>query len=82
MVEILVRLRALLAVAGPVRKAVGSVLGGATGVGVGEVLNAVGWHLPTPVDAAFAVVLAAAGTWLAPPNKPKAAPAAQTPPVG
>lgn len=70
----------LLAALAPVRKLAGSVLGGATGVGVAAVLDAVGWHLPTAVDGAIAVVLAAAGTWLAPANAPKpTAPAA--PPV-
>ena len=63
------RLRALAA---PVKKLLGSILGGATGVGVAAALDAVGWHLPTSVDGAIAVLLAALGTWLAPANAPKA----------
>ncbi|MEV8610309.1 hypothetical protein AB0383_20680 [Amycolatopsis sp. NPDC051373] len=56
----------------PVRKSVGTALGGATGVGVAEVLDAVGVHVATPVAAALALVLATVGTYLAPSNKPTA----------
>jgi hypothetical protein len=71
----------LLTALAPVRKLAGSVLGGATGVGVAEALNAVGWHLPTAIDGALAVLLAAVGTWLAPANSKPAASAPPVPPA-
>lgn len=55
----------------PIRKAVGSLLGGATGVGVAEVLNVVGIHLPLSVDGAIAVALATTATYWFPGNRPK-----------
>lgn len=79
MQKILAVLSALARLLAPIRKLAGSVLGGATGVGVAEVLNAVGWQLPTGIDAALAVALAALGTWIAPANVPKPAPLAVAP---
>lgn len=62
----------LIVLAGPVRKALGSVLGGATGVGVDAVLNAVGFHITTSFAGVIALVLAGVGTYLAPANAVKA----------
>jgi len=51
-----------------IRKLIGTALGGITGVGVATVLALAGLNLPDTVDAALAVILAAIGTYIAPPN--------------
>jgi hypothetical protein len=59
------RLMTLLASA---KKALGGLLGGATGVGVAGLLALFGVHLDPAVTAALATVLASAGVYIAPPN--------------
>ena len=51
-----------------VKKAVGALLGGITGVAVTEILAAVHVSVPIGVASAIAGVLALLGTYLAPPN--------------
>lgn len=51
------------------RKAVGALLGGATGAVVVSIADAIGWELTPGVAGAIAVLLATAGAWLAPPNE-------------
>lgn len=55
-------------ISAPVRKLLGSVLGGATGVGVTAILEGFGVHLDGSVASAIALVLAAVGTYIAPQN--------------
>lgn len=61
----------LHAVGARFKKLGGAVLGGATGVGVATILEAVGWPVSEPLAGAIAMVLAAIGTGLAPANTPK-----------
>jgi hypothetical protein len=53
------------------KKVIGSILGGATGVGVAALLDSVGWQVPPSLAATIALALAAAGTYLAPANATK-----------
>ena len=53
-----------------VRKASGALLGGVTGAAVAVVARAFGLELPPELAAAIALLLATAGTWLAPANQP------------
>jgi hypothetical protein len=53
------------------KKLGGAVLGGATGVGVAALLDALGWPVSEPLAGAIAMVLAAVGTGIAPANTPK-----------
>ncbi|WP_026874282.1 hypothetical protein [Jiangella gansuensis] len=52
------------------RKAVGALLGGVTGAAVIAVADAFDADVEPTLAGAIAVILAAAGTWLAPPNEP------------
>lgn len=53
------------------KKLTGAVLGGATGVAVSAALDGFGWHIDPSLASAIALVLAAVGTGIAPPNTPK-----------
>lgn len=52
-----------------VRKAVGALLGGATGAVVALLLNAVGVDVTAEFATAVAVILSTVGTWVAPKNE-------------
>ncbi|WP_414943296.1 hypothetical protein [Amycolatopsis sp. cmx-11-32] len=58
----------LVAVARRFWKLIGAVAGGATGVGIASILDAVGFDVGPSGAAGIALVLAAIGTWRAPRN--------------
>jgi tetrahydromethanopterin S-methyltransferase subunit D len=55
-----------------ISKLIGTLLGGATGAGVTGILALLGVTVDPGVAAAIAVLLAAAGAYLAPANRPPA----------
>lgn len=55
-----------------VKKLLGALLGGATGVGVAAVLHAAHVEVTPELATTLAALLAALGTYLAPANAPKA----------
>lgn len=56
-----------------VRKAVGALLGGVTAAVVVTALGLFGVEIAPELAGAIAVILATAGTWIAPPNEVQAA---------